>query len=182
MFGVGGSEASHFVRAFRSGQCVGSDFESFGHCVGRLTCDKFGNLLIEHSTREGCNRECLLLLVGALGEGIFDQILYSTHEGNKIFILLLFGITPVSHEGLFEIWSLVHFNEFGSKQRVRVLSERIDLFEMLTVHIIDNPTNPTVWGDLCKLEVGLHSVDPCDDVDGSVPLELLNLTLGAEAC
>ena len=81
---------------------------------------------------------------------------------------------------MLEFWLFIHANEFSTEEWIGLLSERVNLFEVLTVDIIDNSSDPTVGAYICELEISLHSVHPCNDVDVSVALELLDLALGLE--
>ena len=83
---------------------------------------------------------------------------------------------------MLELGLLVHANEFGTEEWIGLLSKWIDFFEVLTVDIVDNSSDPTVGAYLCELEISLHSVHPCNDVDVSIALELLDLALGLETC
>ena len=81
---------------------------------------------------------------------------------------------------MLEFWLFIHANEFSTEEWIGVLSQRVDFFEVLTVDIVDDSSDPTVGAYLCELEISLHSVHPCNDVDVSVALELLDLALGLE--
>ncbi len=81
---------------------------------------------------------------------------------------------------MLEFWPFIHANELGTEEWIGLLSEWVDLFEVLTVDIVDNSSDPTVGAYRCKLEISLHSVHPGDDVDVSIALELLDLALGLE--
>ena len=146
-----------------------------------MTCYELSDVFIFHSSGECGDSEDLLLVVGALGKGFFDQVLKSAHESRQVLVVFLVRFAPFFNKCLLEFWLLVHSNEFRTEERIWFLSEWVDLFEVLTVHIVDDSTNPTVGGDIGELEVSFHPIDPGDDVDVSVALELLDLTLRAES-
>ena len=105
------------------------------------------------------------------------MILNSTKECGQIFGRLLGQICPLIHHGLSEFWEFVHCDNFVSEEGVWVVSQRVDISEVVHVDIVDNSTDPVVWRGVIESEESFHPIEPAYDVKVVVPSEFLNFTI-----